>query len=804
MKTLTAPVINALSSKVGIDAQIVLKIEFPPPFGTEWYGDKTTTIGTKNVVGAIKSMSEISASVGQDFGPAVSSVQVELIDPGGLLYLHITASTEPIELSPVTIYLHITGTGEADLVELMRGVMGAPIDYSDAERTLRFDVVSPVRSTPATYTLDQELDSSVPDESDGAVLPLCFGVPRDVPAVLYRRGPQTRLLEDIDSSDTKFEVENAGDFPSGTLTLRIEDEMVTATISGNEVTASARNVQKYSNLLTATRPSADPDKNNPFVLWCTDASKDHVGNYVIIDADDVPGTNGSSRARLCVAQKGTKLVFDKPWTGVSGGLWTPGANLTYDVRRYAFEWVNVLGVNANQWQTQAGASVTVFKDSSGAGQEFADYIVNTVASNDVLRVRAYRTYQNGKLGLTEKRLVSVPTSLWSWSNVSLNVADGSGVLVTKTVTRVRFPVALGMLNQGWDDGQVFVSLESSIGTNISDQIKWLLQNRTNVTVNTASFNAAATQLSKYRADFAIRDDADALEVAHALAWQGRSALTVFGATARLIYLSATPSTYEFALTEADVVRDSYRLGLTTVEDVKTVLRGTWRRNYTGDGERIVRRRKNVASFGARRWTKDFFAFQRVSLVRKTGTFWNNRYSRTWKLVTVDADLSMIVAEPLDRVAMQLPFTLLPSVIGWVHDVLYSSFPHRIKLLVWMPLESGQNFVSASAYLDDSGDSAISDPDFPNAKQLIARIAPFAFSMYSEPLQQAMPVKILKVITSKTAEVEIYPNGLSFPASGTDFLTVLGTPAAVNWQVGKTGLAWRMPGGDLVSDVWAQP
>lgn len=798
MKTLSPAVTNALAAKVGIDAQIVMKIEFPAPFGTEWYGDKTTTISGTNVTGAIKSMSEISSLVGPDFGPAVSSVQVELIDPGGLLYLHVLASSGAIELSPVTIYLHIEGTAIGDLVELMRGVMGSPIDYSDADRTLRFDVVSPIRSTPLTYTLDQELDPFVPDESDGQVLPLCFGVPRDVPAVLHRRGPQTRLLEDIDSSDTKFELENAADFPSGTLTLRIEDEMVTATISGNDVTASARNVQKYSNLTTATRPSADPDKNNPFVLWCTDANKDHVGNYVIIDADDVPGTNASSRARLCVAQKGTKLVFDKPWTGVSGGLWTPGSGLTYDVRRYAFEWVNVLGVNANQWQTQAGAAVTVF------GLEGADYIASAVAATDVLRVRAYRTYQNGRLGMTEKRLVSVPSSLWTHLNTTVQVADGSGATVSQTVALVRFPVALGMLNQGWDDSQIFVSLRSSIGTNISDQIKWIIQNRTNATINASSFTTAATDLAKYRADFAIRDDADALEVAHALAWQGRAALTVFGSTARLTYLSKTPTSTEFAIKETDIARDSYRLGLTTVEEVKTVLRGTWRRNYTGDGERIVRRRKNVANFGARRWSKDFFAFQRVSLVRKTATFWNNRYSRTWRLLSVDADMSMIRAEPLDRVSVQLPFTLHANgLVGWVHDVLYSSMPHRIKLLIWLPIESGPNVVSANAYLDDSSDTAISDPTFPNAKQLIARIAPFAFSMYSEPLQQAMPVKILKVLTTKTAEVELYPNGLAFPASGTDFLTVLVAPPAANWAVGKTGLAWRMPGGDLVSDTWAQ-
>lgn len=806
MKTITAAAQSVLDVGRAIDAQIIVKIEWASPFSTTYYGAKTFDLPdgstTIPVLGRVGDISEIVNGVGPKWGPAAASAQLKLIDPDGLLYLRYL--TTAVEQVPITVYLYVAGTEADDLIELVRGVAGSPITYIDNEGALQIDIVSPIRSTPLSYTLDQDLDDDVPDESDGAVVPLAMGYPRDVPAVLYRRGPDTRTIHDFDSSDTKIEVEDGSKFPAGVLTLRIEDEMVTATIAGDEITASARNVQKFSNLKTATRPSNDVDKDNPFVLWCADESKDHVGNYVVIESSQVPGTNGSVRANYCVAQKGTKLVFEKPWTAVNKGLWLVPAGIQYDVKRYDFVWVDTLAANANQWQTQAGARVTCFADASGASLEYAEYLASAVASDSVVRVRAYRTYQQGKLGLTERRLVTVPSSLYSWSNANVLVANGSGSLVNITATKIRFSTALGMLNQGWDDSAIFVTMKSSIGKNIADQIEWLLQNRTNATVNAASFAAAQTALSKYRADFAITEDVDALTVAHDLAWQARSALLLQGPEAKLVYLSATPSTASFQLKELHLARDSYMLELSEIEDIETILRATWRLNGTGEKERRLRQRKNVTKFGARTAFRDIWAFAKRSLVRKTADFWNKRNSRAWRRVAGESHhLATVALDPLDTVSVQLPFSLLTNgTIGRVLRVVYKPKPHTIALSIWLPIESGALVQSSNAYLDDSSDAAIADPTVKAAKQIIARTAPFGFSTIAESFQTAVPVKILKVITAKTAEIEIYPTGLNSTPSGTAFLTVLSTPQAANWAVGKTGLAWQLPAGDFVSDVFA--
>lgn len=814
MKTLTAAVQSILAGQQNYDAMIVVKIEWPTtnPSSSllptpEYYGDKTTTIGSIQVIGAITSMSPISSAVGPDYSAAVSTVSVSLIDPGGLLYLRTALlSSAPLEVTPVTVYLYVShptiATGEADLVELLKGQMGSPIRAKESDATFSFDIVSAVTSKQATYVLDQELDPLVPDESDGAVIPICFGVPRDVPAVLFRRGPQTRIIQDTDSADTKISIEDGDTFPAGVKTLRMEDEFLTGSIANDEITVTARNVNKFSNLVTGPRPGGDIDATNPFVIYCADASQDHTGAYVIFDATQVPGTNSSKRASLCVAQKGKKLVFDKPWTNTTGANWLVGAGVTYDVRRYAWEWIDKpASKNAYQWTIQAGASVTQ------PGNDGATYLVSSIPaqtplSSTILAVRAYRTYQQGRLGITSRQLVAVPTSLWTASNALVQLPDGQGGLTPASCLQIVFPTALSSLNQGWDDGRVFVTFKSSVGTNPSEQIAYLLQNKTNISVDVPSFTAVFNSIVKYRADFAVLGESDALALCHDIAYQARCALLVFGTTAKIRYLSRPPTSTAFVLRNNATREDSFDLTLTPDTDIATSIKARWRVNYTGEKERKYPARANVPIYGVRPEEREFYIYQRKSLVKKSATFWVNRRSRTWKLIEVEADLQAIVVEPLDGVQQSMNdiFITDPTLCeAWSVD--YSSLPHAIRLQLWVPFESGSNFITSNAYLTDTGDPTIGDPAPKSAKSTIARICPFPFTMVSEPLQTAVPCTILKLITSKTAEIALFPQGLSGPQGGTAFLSVLGIPSA-NFAAGKSGVAWRLPDGSYVSDVFA--
>lgn len=817
MKMLTPAVKAKLESQHGIDLQCIVKVEWPSPLPTTYYGDKTTQIGTIAVQGAIAQMTEITSEVGPEYGGTTSGVTVHLIDPTGLLYLHVmhpTAVNEPVELVPVTIYAHLAGTGEADLLELLVGKIGSPLRYDENERHLVFDVISPVTSSPANHVLDQDLDEDVPDESDGAVVPLCYGVPRDVAAVLWRRGPRTRLLNDIDSTDTKFDVEDGDTFPGGQITLRVEDEFLTGTVANDEVTVSARNVNKYSNLVTANRPSNDKDRDNPFVLWAQNASQDHVGQYVIFAASQVPGSGGGSdsgRNNLCVAQRGTKLVFAKPWSSGSGGFWLIGSGLTYNVRRYAFDWVNQ-AINASTddvsaWTIQAGALVTQ------RNNDFATYIASTLPTDQVLRVRAYRTYQQGKLGITERRLVNVPSTLYAVTNEIVSLPNGAGQLEDVVACLIHFPTALGSLNQGWDDSVVYITQKSDVRENPVDQIEHLILTKTTgLVIDAASFAQARSDVSKYRSDFATTDERDALQLAHDIAFQSRLALIISGNKAKLRYLSKAPvqTSATYVLRNQQARRETFVLTSSDVEDLATVFRGRWRVNYTGDKERTYRKRHNVKKFGVRVYERELFTLQRRSLVVKTATFWNNRFARVWRIVEVEVDPLAIALEPWDEVLLSMSGIVLtdPTMVQ-VHSVVICSQPWSVRLRLWTPVESGTNFPSPAAYQQDGGDTKPDDPAPKVGKANIARIAPFPFTMISEPLQTAVPVEIIKVITNtanaKRAEVDVYPAGFAFPKSGTAFLSVVNPQNVPSnlWVVGSRGLAWQSPGGDYLSDVWAQ-
>ncbi|RTL31266.1 MAG: hypothetical protein EKK55_01060 [Rhodocyclaceae bacterium] len=802
MKTIPASVLAAINKETGREAQVLVRVDWPSPIGTKWYGETTKQLEDLDIRGWLAGVTPLTSTVGPDWSAATTDVAITINDAGGELYGALTFPSAPVETSTARMYLHFAETTKADLVLLAKGRVTSPISYSEATRQLTFTLFADHRSESATIVLDQTLDSLVPDESDGKVVPLVFGVPRDVPAVLIRKGPVTFLTQDIDSADTQFDCESDHTFPGGTIKVRVEDEYMNADVNGDTITVTSRNVAAFT-AVTASRPSNSPDVSNPFVLWI-DSDQNAAGQHIIIDGDDVPGTHSTNQARLCVAQKGRKLLFDRPWTRNTGDTWVIGAGIPVTAKRYAFDWLDTAGpANANQWTIQAGARV------SQAGQEFKTYLVSSVPATELLRVRAYRTYQQGRLGITGRKLVDVPQDLYVATNQTYLLPNDEGTLVGVTCTQIRFPVALEYLNQGWDDDTVYVTVKSSTGANVVDQIQWLLEEKTNITVDAASFAAVRSKVSKYRADHAILDATDALELVHDMAYQARCAIFISNGVAKIRYLSQAPTPVYTLRNDRNLV-DSFGLELTDVTELYTSTAVTWRRGYTGgDQDKRFRTSKNIDRFGVLPDARDYSIYQRKSLVTKSSTFWALRKSRTWKMIHVVADMRLLPFEPFDGIELRLNeagqsvAVLIPDgTIAEVYSVRYSPKPHAVELLLWLPIESGGNFTSSNAYLSDAGDTSIADPSPKPAKNTIARIAPFAFSMYSEPMQQTVAAKILKVITSKTAEIELYPLGLSSAPSGTGFLTVIKTPP-VALAVGQTGLVWRTPMGSYQTDVFAQ-
>ncbi len=803
MRNVTAAAFVAARTQ-GIDAQVIVRVDWPSPFSTTYYGEKDGFVGSTPVLGRIAEAVKHSSVVRDEASADASSLTLVFNDHDGHFYGRQTLSNSPIERATVAVFAWFEGTGFADMVELLSGRMGSPILFTEKDRRFRFDVVTRVVSGPCSTTLTQDEDSSIADEADGTPFPLALGFPRDVPAVLYKRGPRTVLKEDADSTDTTLELDDGSEFPAGTIKLVVDGEIVTGQVSGNTFVASTRNDFKYQGVQSSSRNSSSADISNPFVLWINDSSLDVVGYWFILGAGDQPGSNPRQQRNFCIAQKGTKCVFAKPWTRIDNGGpsgWPEalliGSGLPFNVRRFEFDWIDKANVNASQWVAKAGSTVTQL------GNDFAEYVCNDIPSLGISRVRAWKQHQKNVHGLERRRLVSVPSSYYT---VKLNDAT---LVPGQNVTSIRLPLALDARQEGWDDSTVYVTLRSSVGSNVADQIEWLLENRANLVADSTTFADVRSAITKYRADFAITDGRDALDAARDLAWQARCSLLVSGSVAKLSYLSKPPDGADLSLGKADVLEDGYGLTHTDSDRVYTVVPARWKKHGGEEEFRKLKKTANEDVWGVKPLGgvegREFWAYAHRKLVAKSAQFWVNRYSRTWRVIDVACGLSMIAAEPFDLVAMNMNDVFAGGVlVGLPCRVLeahLTSKPWGIRLKLWMPVESGPSIQSPAAYLSDGSDTSFADPNVAPGSAQVARISPYAFTTVAEPFLQNVIVQITKVIDSRRAECDVLPQGQSGPVSGSALLTSL-TATSPLWVVGQRGVAWESPTGGYLTDVWA--
>lgn len=801
-KTLSAAAQQVFFADENVDPVAIVEVSWPAS-GVRYYSSRELSITGVTIENRVHSIQSINSTIGADSKGAVASVSVTLIDED--YALRGVLETDVIQAATVRVLLYEEDLAASDFVEMLSGKATAP-RWTESG-LLTFEVVSAVVSEKVgTTPTEDDIGDDFPEESQEQAWPVAFGSVEDIPAVLATRKPRTELSNDLNSNDTSFEVEDADDFPHGsTIKLNVDGEIIRGFFAaGSDIfTVQDRNVAKYAGIQTAGRGSGE-DASNPFVLWLQDSTLDVVG-YFFEFTNTVPGPGSGvakRRVNMCVAQKGAKCWFENPWTRNNQDVWLVGNGAVANVYRFATQWVSgSQGFDgAGGWVTKAGALVTEFENE----QEV--WVASEIPATAVLRVRAFRRFQKNYAGLEDRRLVSVPSSLYTVNLSNASLASG------KTPCTVKFQKPLSALNQGWDDSQVFVSVTSTEGSNVSDIIKYILETYTNLTVDTDSFEDANTALTKYPAHCAIQNGPDAIQVCHDLAFQARCALVTIGSTAYLRYLSAVPTqvTAGTSVNPDNTREESLAIEESSTDDVYTVVKGEWRKRLSEPWNRPRPREfteeRNVATFGKKEFRYDFWAFRNRSSVRKSVQFWANRMGNLWRMIRVQGYLGLMSAEPWDRIQCDVGSAFTPSpVTAWVHETQFQFRPYGVALLVWTPVLVGTTAVAAVAYQDDSDDTAPPDPanKIKEGSGEIAKVTPFSFALASEPLQQNVFFEITVVHTPGTlgghgeATIALYPRGYSFASSGTAFLRSLNA-TTTGLQVGGRGTAFRAPGGWYVT------
>lgn len=319
------------------------------------------------------------------------------------------------------------------------------------------------------------------------------------------------------------------------------------------------------------------------------------------------------------------------------------------------------------------------------------YVANLLPST-IKSVKAYRKLPNGS-----RVLVDIPSRYY--------VKNEAQDMTTYTITSLTFkrPIT-DMAGEEWEDN-IYVTLDSSIGPNVTDVLEWLIETYTEYTIDFSNFVDIATKLENYPVNFALFDRPNVLQEIARICYESRLGiyLTPEGVF-RLVYLAEQPNN-DFDFDETNTEREGLQLNYTGTESIITRLTCQYQQDYLplvpGAEPLKVVLRNNIKRYGLKPQDVTFHTLVDESTVIKTGTFWLIRKSNTWIQVELKVYQEALVLDLLDGVGLEYIYLSDEQVIGRVLKYNYEPIAHTLTLTLETPIRAGERTAFELFYPKDS-------------------------------------------------------------------------------------------------------
>jgi hypothetical protein len=571
------------------------------------------------------------------------------------------------------------------------------------------------------------------------------------------------------SEINKIDVEEPEKFPQDVdVQVEIGGVIFNGKFSGGKFNVTEANGARYVDILLDGTTQDEPDAFNPKVAWLKRNDVDLVNNWCQVEYTHTEASGFQRKEiveNLCIRQEGTKCWFKRPWLakefpgatilededgetdyalpGVgakfSAVIAVPSNGLVIDVQEFLVNYQTKLKqfdtaqktadadksqlgplirqlelikfIKSAFWNVSEGATIKLWYENITAeelGTTGDIYVANFFESASVDAVYAVRTVKEHDR-VQKEVFVPIPKQYYE---VDLSRDTNVPELAGQLVTTLEFSRGLdSYVGQGWKKNAIYVTLTSTVSSNTSTQLEFILGNYTDLVPNAGSFATAAGQVTKYPSHFYILGEPNALALAKDIAFQARLGLILDSEEVRIKYLSEKPVSSVLTLDEDTTRFKTMSLGFTPIDNVITRIKGTWRRSGAPDIDKKTEDRtltfsNNTNKFGVKEQDINFFIYNDESLVRKSMNFWLNRFSYSWRLIDLETFTDAMGLQVFDDVLIFHSVFLLPfssqisEIRGFSHDVHNAA----VNLNIWVPVVSGETDVAPFAYLEDAADS----------------------------------------------------------------------------------------------------
>jgi len=714
MRSISSNGLAQLAQRYGGEPIYLIEIDWADVAAPKWYADRDM----QGIPGKILQVSDLDNVINVLKNSSSQDLEVTLDDTDGSIKQIMDA--HDVQGRTVRVYQYFSGLALVDKFLLFAGRISTPITWSERDRTFKCTILSRLEDKEIGFSAEEGQFPLLPADLVGKVWPMVFGKVFDVPALQIKHAVTGITMASVGALAGAAEHLALPIYDNGTnhdpekKKQKAEDAIEEAALECLEGYWRKRDDGRADEYARQREES----ESKSFTYVTTDFSSciwiDRQKQ--VKDAEKATGGHNPLRVlggtefpqRRVITLDINGCLFTGFFRGemfhIQSRYWPDGdaeAKQDFESRRDNCNRVvspagQVVTTSGETITTTGGQIIRVFWAEAGAtvrmhSAEPLTYIVaitpgtGGISNTGVFAVKAFKQF------VGQQGLVNVPRNLYRVEVKNYGSITAVQVVLKRALSSVT--------DGGWSD-DIYVTYQSSIGPNIVDILKYLIDNYTDLDYDTTTFNAVATKLTAFPANFPLLERKNAITVLQEIAYQARCALWISNGVFYLKYLPEEPEGLDVVdtITVSDIdAENSLEVDLTPTEDLVTKMTVKWRMSWApgasdrekDKSEKTLILRHNITRYGVHAEDYNWYIYNQPDTVLKCATFWLIRKSHTWKRVKFKTFLHKLNLETLDCVTFDASgYVASGPVKMMVEKATYNSADNLIDFECLVPVRAG--------------------------------------------------------------------------------------------------------------------
>jgi hypothetical protein len=737
MRTVTPQAQVLLSQNMGTEWIVLLEVDWVDN-GTLLYSDQE--FGSARPV--ILEMAGFDGSMMLEGSSDTQELALTLDDVDG--HLRAIYNANDIHKRPARVYIQPKSLSSIHKILVFRGEIVTPIEWDEAQRTLRFNVLSKLQEKQVGFSMEEGDFPNIPDEALGKAWPLVFGQVCHLPAVKVRAPRRGYLEGGVGIHDFTLEPRicqaikiqcpsqstgnqsNALLGPNGGMTMTVAKtigpdlecvnrrfgeicklkDLQTQQMAYEYDTFNVYNGSSFPQGVVTTVFIENAIfkgvfTGNVFSIHQRQhpeyATFNHVpcknirtqGYGMVVGRAQIGGTDNT------IQGAGGQWILDGTSILNTSATWTPATNgTTFTASQNTAQAFasceealvatpGLVGGPKESWEYYDAMEDAGFFWAPAGSEVYieAESEILYIASLLPGTVDGVAAFRTAPNGF--RYLTEVPASYYT-----VYETDYQGYQVVE----IGMNKDLKLYNDQWDD-DIYVSFTSSVGPNPCDIIEWLIDRYTDLTVDAASFAAVHALVVNYPNNFYLTDRPDVYKLINDIAYQSRCAVYVRNSVMFIRYLPTEPASVR-TLSESDILTGTFQESLSVTEEVYTTHNIKWQKAGAAvqdneEPERKLVLKYNVDKYGTVAQDWDYYTYNLYDLVLKSATFWLIRKANSWKRVKFSLPLKHMDLDVLDCVTINVAQFSSTPVKCIIETMTIDPNENTVTLDCWTPVRSGE-------------------------------------------------------------------------------------------------------------------